>query len=499
MGSDAEALQSLEAGMPIPFGGNRLTRVSEELAAAFQDGDSLLVVQRTGQLLHVPSEEAAKASDAVGRAAAAFGHMSQVTDAAISSFFESFALKLEDDAVWGKVLEANSADVDAAKAKGRSTTRLVASEKLRAGMVDGLRGWISAPSRRGQLLETVAHPGFHVDLVGAELGVVGFVFEGRPNVLADATGVLRGGNTVVYRIGSDALGTARCIMEQAVQPALKSAGLPLGAVCLVDSASHAAGWSLMSDSRLALAVARGSGPAVDTLGALASQAGIPVSLHGQGGAWIMASSSADAASLTTIVQQSLDRKVCNTLNTLCLPTGDAASALIPAALAGLQAAAEARGQSFKLHVAESDRERVPVEMFEQKVQISRAEGIAEELQVVTHSDDRLGHEWEWEDSPEITLKFVDDFAHFAALFNHQSPLFVASLVSPDADEHALFYKLVRAPFVGDGHTRWVDGQKALSKPELGLSNWQYGRLMGRGGILSGDSVFTVRTRYCTDP
>ena len=43
-------------------------------------------------------------------------------------------------------------------------------------------------------------------------------------------------------------------------------------------------------------------------------------------------------------------------------------------------------------------------------------------------------------------------------------------------------------------TRWVDGQYALGKPELGLSNWQFGRLFGRGGVLSGDSVFTVRTR-----
>ena len=48
--------------------------------------------------------------------------------------------------------------------------------------------------------------------------------------------------------------------------------------------------------------------------------------------------------------------------------------------------------------------------------------------------------------------------------------------------------------MGDGHTRWVDGQVALDRPELGLSNWQSGRLFGRGGILSGDTVYTVRTR-----
>ena len=46
--------------------------------------------------------------------------------------------------------------------------------------------------------------------------------------------------------------------------------------------------------------------------------------------------------------------------------------------------------------------------------------------------------------------------------------------------------------MGNGFTRWVDGQFALVQPELGLSNWQAGRLFGRGGVLSGDSVFTVR-------
>ena len=53
---------------------------------------------------------------------------------------------------------------------------------------------------------------------------------------------------------------------------------------------------------------------------------------------------------------------------------------------------------------------------------------------------------------------------------------------------------VDAPFVGDGFTRWVDGQYALGTPELGLSNWEGGRLLGRGGILSGDGVHTVRYR-----
>jgi glutamate-5-semialdehyde dehydrogenase len=92
------------------------------------------------------------------------------------------------------------------------------------------------------------------------------------------------------------------------------------------------------------------------------------------------------------------------------------------------------------------------------------------------------------------LKLVDDLAHAVRLFNAHSPQFVASLLSPDAAEHAQFFADINAPFVGDDHTRWVDGQVALGRPELGLSNWQHGRLLARGGILSGDGIFTVRTR-----
>jgi glutamate-5-semialdehyde dehydrogenase len=80
------------------------------------------------------------------------------------------------------------------------------------------------------------------------------------------------------------------------------------------------------------------------------------------------------------------------------------------------------------------------------------------------------------------------------LYNRYSPHFVASLISERPDRHEWFFRAVDAPFVGDGFTRWVDGQYALNRPELGLSNWQHGRLFGRSGILSGDSVYAVRLR-----
>lgn len=494
-----ESLSALTEGMPIVFGGNRVTRVSPELAAAFAPGDSLLVVQNTGALLHVPSDVRELIDGCVSEAEAAFAQLSSIPDSAITAFFSKFADKLANDEVWQQIATANLSDVEAAGKRGRSTTRLIASDKMRADMIEGLRGWIDAPSRRGERLETVEHKDFRVELTGAALGVIGFVFEGRPNVLADATGVLRGGNAVVFRIGSDALGTARAIMELALTPALEQAGLPRGAVMLVPSAAHAAGWALFSDARLALAVARGSGPAVATLGALAQQAGVPVSLHGTGGAWMVAAASASPEAFEAAVFASLDRKVCNTLNTCCIVESQAAQ-LVPAFLRALRRAGKRSNEStgaYKLHIALGTEGHIPSGLFAERVSVLRASGPVSELQAEPLPIDKLGEEWEWEQTPEVSLVVVRDVAEAVGLCNRFSPRFVAVLISKDASEHDAFFAQVDAPFVGDGFTRWVDGQYALSKPELGLSNWQFGRLFGRGGILSGDTVYTVRTRYVT--
>ena len=269
-------------------------------------------------------------------------------------------------------------------------------------MIDGLAQWRTMPALRGKVLATVEHPGWRVEQVADGLGVVAFIFEGRPNVFADATGVLRGGNTAVMRIGSDALGTARAIATHALQPALAEAGLPAGAVVLVDSAARSAGWALFSQRGVALAVARGSGPAVAQLGAIARQAGIPVSLHGAGGAWMIVDETADADALRQMVFHSTDRKVCNTLNVVCLPRRRAAE------LAGRSLpACGARRRNWAMPISYTSRPMprhvAPAALFHTTARLRRAEGIVEEPLAEPIAADQLGHEWEWEETPEVTL------------------------------------------------------------------------------------------------
>jgi glutamate-5-semialdehyde dehydrogenase len=249
---------------------------------------------------------------------------------------------------------------------------------------------------------------------------------------------------------------------------------------------------MFSDPRLGLAVARGSGRAVSQLGSVARQTGIPVSLHGTGGAWVVAAESADREALAAAVYNSLDRKVCNTLNTICI-VESRAEELVPVFLESLHRAGERLGATAKLHVTADVSNLIPPAWFE-PASVVRAEGPVTEPRTEIIDDDQLGVEWEWEGSPEVTLTLVSDVEMAIAMFNEQSPRFAASLISDVDEEHARFFELIDAPFVGNGFTRWVDGQYAFNRPELGLSNWQFGRLFGRGGVLSGDSVFTIRAR-----
>ena len=494
MTADVQALTTLTEGMVIPFGGDRFTTVGHDLAAAFAPGDALYVVQEAGALLHVPARVRAAVTAQVDAAVDASRVMRTLAPSAIAAFFDSFADHLER--AWEAIQVANDEDVRAAHQRGRSTTRLVVTDRVRDDMAAGLRGWARRLEEEGsdalsRRVDVIDHDSWSVETLTAPLGVIAFVFEGRPNVLADAAGVLASGNTAVLRIGGDALGTARAIRDLAMVPALEESGLPEGALGVVPVRDRSAGWALFSDPRLALAVTRGSGRAVQQLSAVARQAGVPVSAHGTGGAWIVADASADAQRLRAVVRHSLDRKVCNTLNVVVLPAQSAAR-WVPVVLDAADEAAGTRGGVARIHVARGSEGFVDPAEFERRIGVHRAEGVVDEPRASLLETEDLGREWEWEDTPEISLLVVDDLDAAIDAFNRWSPQFVASLVAEDDAAHERFLARTNAPFVGDGFTRWVDGQYALDQPELGLSNWERGRLLARGGVLTGADLTTRR-------
>lgn len=476
-----ERLTHLEPGQRVPFGGDRVAIVTTDLAAAFAPGDRLVVVQETGDLLHVPAAVADLVRSAVTDAVSAFRRLATIGVDRVDRFYEEFASRLADDASFEPVKRANEADVDDARSRGRATGRLLLSDKMRADMITALRMWRDLADPFASSTSTIDHGEWSVEERRSPLGVVGFVFEGRPNVFADATGVLKSGNSVVFRIGSDALRTARAMMEHCVRPASSAADLPSGSVVLVDSAARSAGHALFSDSRLALAVARGSGEAVAQLGAVARQAGVPVSLHGTGGAWIHVADDAESSRVTDVIHASLDRKVCNTANVVAIPRDH--DLLCRAVMHGIERAGDERSVRSVVHLSRADHSV-----------LSKDDCLANVESVVHDDEGFLATEWEWDDTPEISVVLVSDVERTLDLFDRYSPHFVMSVLTEDQRLVEYVYASCEAPFVGDGFTRWVDGQYALGRPELGLSNWQHGRLFGRGGILSGDGVYSLRYR-----
>lgn len=445
------------------------------------EGDFVVGVAPDRALL-IPADAIRRARDAVERANASRTGLASADVGTVADFYREFSAVLADDRSFEPIGRANEADVASASSRGRNTGRLTLDGRMRGAMIDALGIWSRQDASRETLVERTDHEGWSVDIRRAPLGVVGFVFEGRPNVFTDATGVLLGGNTCVLRIGSDALGTARALMEFAVLPSLERAGLPSDAVVLLDDPTHGGALALMAQRGLGLAVARGSGQAVRDLGAVARQHGVPVSLHGTGGAWLIACDDADPTRLRLIVERSLDRKVCNTLNVACL-AGPQARERAREVADGARAAARRRGTSPIVHlVGDLD------------------ESWFEGCEVHRGPEELLATEWEWEDRPEFTVVVVDGLGAAIDVCNRWSPRFVVSVATASDERFEDAWRALEAPFVGDGMTRWVDGQYALGRPELGLSNWENGRLLGRGAILSGGDVYSLRYRVRqTDP
>ena len=84
-----ETLTALSPGMSLPYGGNKFTRVPDQVAAAFQPGDHLLVVQTDGAILHIPAAQHGLVAQAVAHAQAAFVALRAVSDAQIEGFYDA--------------------------------------------------------------------------------------------------------------------------------------------------------------------------------------------------------------------------------------------------------------------------------------------------------------------------------------------------------------------------------------------------------------------------
>ncbi len=221
---------------------------------------------------------------------------------------------------FGSVLEANADDLRRAAADGADPTsvdRLRLDADRVASMAAGLRKVAALADPVGEVVEGWVRPnGLRVERVRVALGVVGIIYENRPNVTSDATGLcLKSGNAVLLRGSSSAIATNQVIAGLLRQGVAK-AGLPADAVGLVADTSRTAAVEFMQlDGVIDCLIPRG-GPSL--LASIKEHATVPVVLDGSGNCHVYVDRSADLSMAEAIVVNAKTQRpgVCNSAETL---------------------------------------------------------------------------------------------------------------------------------------------------------------------------------------
>lgn len=252
------------------------------------------------------------------------------------------------DAGRQSILEANRTDVEAAVAGGMATSfvdRLKLDDARIDGIIGGIRAIAALKDPVGDVIAAWDRPnGLKIERVRTPLGVIGVIYESRPNVTADAGALcLKSGNAVILRGGSDSLYSSRAIHACLVQ-GLEQAGLPADAVQMVPVSDRAAVGELLTGlgGTVDVIVPRGGKSLVARV---QSDARVPVFAHLEGLCHIYVDASADPEMARAIVVNAKMRRtgICGSAETLLIDRAldrDVAASL----LAGLaEAGCEVRG------------------------------------------------------------------------------------------------------------------------------------------------------------
>ena len=239
-----------------------------------------------------------------------------------------------------EILVANAADADRARTSGMADgliDRLTLTRRRIGAIADSLREIAGLPDPVGEIVDGRTLPnGLRVRRVRVPLGVVGMIYEARPNVTVDVAALtLKSGNAVVLRGGSAAEKTNAAIVD-VLRGALSDAALPADLVATIDAAGRAGAAALMRARGLIdVLVPRGG---AGLIRAVVEQSAVPVIETGSGNCHIYADASADVVAAVPIIVNAKTQRVgvCNAAETL-LVHRDAAGALLPDAAAALWA------------------------------------------------------------------------------------------------------------------------------------------------------------------
>ena len=288
--------------------------------------------------------------------------------AAVPTEAKNRALRLIAEALKaqsGKIMEANARDLKLYRESAGFTRaledRLMLNEERIAGAAGGLLEIAALEDPVGEVTGASLRPsGLQVGQVRTPIGVVGIIYEARPNVTVDAAGLtLKSGNAVILRGGSEALNSNMCLVG-IIQEQLRRAELPVASVQLIEDSDRAAARTLMRlNGSVDLLIPRG-GPSL--IKAVIENATVPVIETGAGNCHLYIDKS---AAKDMAVEIALNAKVqrpgvCNAIETLLVHQA-AAEEILPAALTKLeQVGVELRGcprtRSYHKTVKEASEE-----------------------------------------------------------------------------------------------------------------------------------------------
>ena len=235
------------------------------------------------------------------------------------------------------ILEANEHDVSRAEASGTSTAlidRLRLSPDRIAGMVEGLRELAALPDPVGDVVRGWSNAnGVQVRQVRVPFGVVGIIYEARPNVTADAGGIcLKSGNAALLR-GSSSAAESNAAIVEALQAGLVDAGLPADAIQLVPGPREVTSELMAARGLVDVLIPRGGAGLIDTV---VRNSQVPVIETGVGNCHIFVDADADEQMAIAVVVNAKTQRpsVCNAAETL-LVHADIADSFVPKVLDAL--------------------------------------------------------------------------------------------------------------------------------------------------------------------
>ena len=342
------------------------------------------------------------------------------------------------------LLADNAQDIELAKQKNLSDAmidRLKISSGSLKNMIDGLQQIAALPDPIGEMDEFRLRPnGLRIGKMRVPLGVIGIIYESRPNVTIDAAALcLKSGNACILRGGSEAF-SSNMALAKLIKQALKEAKLPENAVCFVENTDReSVGAMLQAVDLIDVIIPRGG---KNLVARVTEQARVPVIKHLDGICHIYVDESADSNKAVNIVFNAKTSRcgTCNTVETLLIHQNRAAE-LLP------NIAAKLAEKNVELRGCERTREILP------DIQAACEEDWATEYLALI-----------------LSIKIVDDFCAAVSHINQYGSHHTDSIITENYTRANQFVRLVdSASVMVNASTRFADGFEYGLGAEIGIS------------------------------